>query len=489
MAWNLRTVAIGAVPDISQSFIISLKRLSALLLGVVLLLACYVYLASIDSQSFDDFGLLNYKVKEHAEDNGFTELAFTEEKDYSILAYEQRQKMRKVVAVKILDKDYAVEFTDQYQWEISRFVSASGYGYFHYPHADDVNDLPQFQVMIDLSLLTLLKSRLEADRGNIDDAIVLANAALVMSNRIMGANGYLISYMIGLVLQHDALRWTQQLAFHYPLDLTQIDKLNLSVQAMPSYLQDDFRSVLAAEFEFSKNMFISISTKPLSERWQTYRDGEDYWNADLDGDLEFGRENTKQKIYAFVSALLPQFYSHKNRQLTMMAKYYLALAEESNHYCNEMPEATDPYIEKPLTWLNVFLPNIGRRDLDQAAGTFTHYLYRRCLAHAQLEAAKTILAIRSYEQRHQRKIASLKELVPVYLPRIPVDPFDGRELRFSPQNQWLYSVGNNFDDDGGSEQGCYYHHCFRDENCFKNPTFPLNPEICYSVVEAHLNSD
>ena len=46
--------------------------------------------------------------------------------------------------------------------------------------------------------------------------------------------------------------------------------------------------------------------------------------------------------------------------------------------------------------------------------------------------------------------SSLQELVPAYLPRVPIDPFDGKPFRYDPERGILYSVGRDLQDGGGS---------------------------------------
>lgn len=56
-------------------------------------------------------------------------------------------------------------------------------------------------------------------------------------------------------------------------------------------------------------------------------------------------------------------------------------------------------------------------------------------------------------RRHQLETgtlpAKLSQLVPKYLPEVPLDPLDGHPLRWSAKNQAIYSVGQNNLDDGG----------------------------------------
>lgn len=64
----------------------------------------------------------------------------------------------------------------------------------------------------------------------------------------------------------------------------------------------------------------------------------------------------------------------------------------------------------------------------------------------------TALAIRRYQLKHEGAVPpSLEALVPGYLDKLPVDPWDGKTLRYRVEGDGylLYSVGMNGVDDGG----------------------------------------
>ena len=44
----------------------------------------------------------------------------------------------------------------------------------------------------------------------------------------------------------------------------------------------------------------------------------------------------------------------------------------------------------------------------------------------------------------------LNELVPRYLASVPIDPFDGKPLKYSAPKKIVYSVGQDTNDSGGS---------------------------------------
>ena len=90
------------------------------------------------------------------------------------------------------------------------------------------------------------------------------------------------------------------------------------------------------------------------------------------------------------------------------------------------------------------LTNILAPSLDRAAE-----LHFRSLAARRLAA--TGLAIRMYELDHGRRPEKLADLVPRYLPKVPIDPFDAKPLKYRPDlsKPVLYSVADDGVDDRG----------------------------------------
>jgi len=88
-------------------------------------------------------------------------------------------------------------------------------------------------------------------------------------------------------------------------------------------------------------------------------------------------------------------------------------------------------------------------------------------ARAHLDLARTALAIERYRLATGKVPEQLEELVPQYLEQVPVDPFDGRPIRYrrTDPGYLLYSVDTDGQDHGGRErsdaqQGEPYDWCF-----------------------------
>jgi len=71
--------------------------------------------------------------------------------------------------------------------------------------------------------------------------------------------------------------------------------------------------------------------------------------------------------------------------------------------------------------------------------------------HALQRLGQVAVALRLYRHEHGRYPEALEELVPKYLPSLPVDPFDGKPLRYKrlAKGFKIWSVGMDMKDDGG----------------------------------------
>lgn len=93
------------------------------------------------------------------------------------------------------------------------------------------------------------------------------------------------------------------------------------------------------------------------------------------------------------------------------------------------------------------------------------------LADVRRDAAITTIALAHYHADHQRYPQTLAELLPDYLPALPIDPVDGQPLRYllTPQGPILYSLGFDKDDDQGHA--------------------PANPDLAQPLVSTYPDGD
>lgn len=76
---------------------------------------------------------------------------------------------------------------------------------------------------------------------------------------------------------------------------------------------------------------------------------------------------------------------------------------------------------------------------------------KKSSAKVREEATLCLLAIKAFQLKHGKLPETLGEMVPEFLPAMPLDDYDGKPLRYRPKERLLYSVGSDYKDDGGIE--------------------------------------
>ena len=106
------------------------------------------------------------------------------------------------------------------------------------------------------------------------------------------------------------------------------------------------------------------------------------------------------------------------------------------------------------------------RRIDQDLSQFSHILHplsctllpsltrsfeMNLRAQAEIRAARIAMAVERFRLDHKQFPASLEQLVPVYMDKVPADPFDQQPMRYrvTAEKIAIYSVGEDLKDDGG----------------------------------------
>jgi len=86
--------------------------------------------------------------------------------------------------------------------------------------------------------------------------------------------------------------------------------------------------------------------------------------------------------------------------------------------------------------------------------TYASLFSKAATFHALQRVAQTAVALRLYRRERGHYPERLDELVPKYLPSVPVDPFDGKPLRYKRLGRGfkVWSIGRNMKDEGGVEK-------------------------------------
>ncbi|MBC7327838.1 hypothetical protein H5T87_06955 [bacterium] len=110
---------------------------------------------------------------------------------------------------------------------------------------------------------------------------------------------------------------------------------------------------------------------------------------------------------------------------------------------------------------------IGRIMLELHIYPVQQVFVHKCDIDFSISSTACLFALKAYKSDKGELPDRLSELYPGYLPKIPIDPFDGKPLRYSKEKRIIYSVGKDLEDSGGSigEKGYWFE--------WKDPTFRI----------------
>lgn len=94
---------------------------------------------------------------------------------------------------------------------------------------------------------------------------------------------------------------------------------------------------------------------------------------------------------------------------------------------------------------------IGKQIRDMVAISLEGILLRRYEEDFSARGTQLLMAIKAYKTEKGELPFALEELVPEYISEVPEDPFNGKPIRYSAEKKIIYSVGQNLQDEGGSE--------------------------------------
>lgn len=96
------------------------------------------------------------------------------------------------------------------------------------------------------------------------------------------------------------------------------------------------------------------------------------------------------------------------------------------------------------------LRNRATTDYFSHSNIFDLIYFSRWADAISCTQADLVIALRAYAEEHEGKLPQkLDELVPDYADAVPLDPFDGKPIRYDAKTPKLWSIGPDFTDDRG----------------------------------------
>jgi hypothetical protein len=245
-----------------------------------------------------------------------------------------------------------------------------------------------------------------------------------LGRRMQNSQSALIGYLVGMAVNTMGLSQIQHWAGRTHLNPDQLKPCILQLEFDPDDEGAAFANTMRAEYQSA------IGTVDAMRKGKM---------ADAD----------TGKAYPHPTRLLPVLNFSKTKAL--FAGEFNALVKAGPHHFNEA-KLPDLFTNQPGLISMALSGNIlGQIWFGLLAPAVIPSLAKKSQADAQLQATRTILALRAYQLTHGNLPSDLNALVPEFLDAVPVDDFDGQPLRYSPDRKIVYSVGQNLKDDGGND--------------------------------------
>jgi hypothetical protein len=453
------------------------KKIIFTAVSLLVIISAVIFIGSIDLDNYDDLGLEVSASSVPKNSNGYTHFIYAQKEDFKLFSDDDtNERLREHIYLEKWDDTFVSEILISHKKHVSNAIQASEKKQFQFPKTIKVEEFPNYLPMMNILRLVILQSMNEAKNGHYIKAIKLAKTVSILSQKIkMDPNKWLLNHMIGLVLQYESIVWIHRLATDYNLNQDQLLSLSTIFHEIPSYKFDQFSQIFSGEFIFSKALLRQLIDTPFSKRWDDYWSEKSEW-MDLT-DLEIDPPNHIDEVFSFLNMFFPKYYIHNNRILNALAKHHVKLSGLSDKYCNEISTHFDKKNDTELGWLDLLKPNAAYNQWVGEASSFKSYFIRRCFSQAHTEAVKTVVAVKRYQLKTGNLPSNLDQLIPDFLHSIPIDPFNGDAIKYSKSKGWVYSVGNNFNDDGGDSSAHYVKKCQHDDKCAGNPTVLIAPKV------------
>jgi len=437
--------------------------MSRVIITVLVLAITWLVVGSIDEDKFDDQGLLASIAPPFEGRNGYDEVeVFTASYEETPCNRVSKKDIAQLMYGGGQGKEDLEKIRHKLKLHLKTAQSAAQSDYFKFDSSGGVTDLPNYIDLMNVNRALLVESYYSYTSGDNNAALDHIKDSIKYVELLKrDKNYYLISYMIGVAMQEEVLRWVYQFSYQANLDATQFQLINTLLNSVSSIESDEFEKSPAGELQFGRALLVKRQDMTLAERVEEM--------VVLD---EVSWDNWPAAV---VDSVFSPYALHVNEVSNELASVLFDITKEIPEFCKNV---SFPKIEdeaRSAAW-EILLPNSFGNGNEVLYSYYTGYLNRRCAFDNLLQATKIKIAMLRYQQDKHSSLEILSDLVPDYLPVVPIDRFTGEVLRYSKSQQWLYGAGSNFTYDGGAEDAIYRPgDCREGTACLENPTFPLAP--------------
>lgn len=281
-----------------------------------------------------------------------------------------------------------------------------------------------------MSRLSSLKAMYLAKQGKDKEAMEEALNSVIIGQKIEDSQLTLIEYLVAIAVKSIGLETIQRILVTSKLSS---DDLKQYAQGLNQYYknEDGLINSFKSEYQMQSwtiNAMVNGNPEALAEY--------DSLNED---NLEFSKK------------IKDSFYFQPNKTKLLFAEVARSNIKRVNQSCGEIKESDIPILASTSSIEKFNEENIiGKIFHDTIALGLTSVILKKCDEDFLVASTEAMLAIKAYINDNGKYPDSLVKLVPTYLSSVLIDPYDGKDIKYSFAKKIIYSVGYDMQDSGGS---------------------------------------
>ena len=418
--------------------------------ALIFLLPSLLSLFSKDIASIDDSDLQLKKIEIPIEGNAYYDLLKIDQ----VFVYEgyDSKVINDHIEGKTWNEDLVEDILSKNKEALDHFSQAARKLKFQDPNFDSpekiyiFTDLPSMSSWRNVARLSSLKAIYLEKQGNELEALNEAIKSLKIGQKIQGSQAPLIHYLVAIAIKNIGLETTQKILL----------SANLPSETLIQYAQK------LEEFKENKEWIVTAFKGE-------YRIQVEAINLIMTGNPEVldNMMSLDESGADFSKKVKNDFYFQPNKTKKIFAEYARSAINNAEKPCGLL-ENTETKLFGPLSGFKaIFTENLVGKVLHDIVAVSLSGVYRKsCETDLLVSTTQLLFSIKAYKIENEKYPTSLDELVSKYISKIPEDPFNGEDIKYSKTKKIIYSVGQDLIDSGGSEG--------EDWQSMKDPTFKIN---------------
>lgn len=264
------------------------------------------------------------------------------------------------------------------------------------------------------------------------EAIEKSLESIKIGDKIQNSQGVIVYYLIGIAVKDIGLETLQKL----------IKESELPSKNLIQY---------AAELENYKNNKEGLKSVFIGENIERKK----VFDTIASGDKEKIKEMFGEEDSMFYSPKLTtnNFYFQPNKTNALFINYTKQQIDNTDKFCGEIKpieiEQQLPEINSWKSYIKLYFTEnaVGKTLHDVIAVSLSNIHKKRCDEDFLLSSTQLMFILKAYKLEKGELPNSLSDL----MIKIPKDPFNGKEIKYSKEKRIIYSVGKDLKDEGGSE--------------------------------------